>query len=133
MIKHALIHTGSGNISEEKIIRTVYFKKSLNKKNHLLVLFGKLNLEFKNMIARKKGAQFFSCCEKASPFPYLINIVQVIRQDFDAAYQVMASIWSKGKTDKQFEKFKKKKGRKSHFRAVAHPDFWEYQAGIHLK
>lgn len=82
------------------------FLKKLLEKSPLLEQLRELNLEFKNMMEQKKGEQLFSWCEKASQFPYLKSFVQGIRQDFDAVYQAMVSVWSNGQTEGQVNRLK---------------------------
>lgn len=82
------------------------FLKLLLEKSPLLEQLRELNLEFKNMMECKKGEQLFTWCEKASQFPYLKSFAQGIRQDFDAVYQAMNSIWSNGQTEGQVNRLK---------------------------
>lgn len=82
-----------------------FFQKLLEKSSQLRRL-RELNLEFKYMIDQKKGKNLHNWCEKVSQFPYLKSFVQSIRQDFDAVYQAMTSIWSNGQTEGQVNRLK---------------------------
>jgi transposase len=82
------------------------FLQKLLEKSPLLGQLREFNLEFKNMMERKKGEQLYGWCEKASQFPYLKSFVQGIWQDYNAAYQAMTSIWSNGQTEGQVNRLK---------------------------
>ncbi len=65
-----------------------------------------LNLEFKSIMAQKKGDNLKAWCEKAAQHASFKSFVQGIRQDFDAVYQAMTSCWSNGQTEGQVNRLK---------------------------
>ncbi|WP_224995226.1 ISL3 family transposase [Cesiribacter sp. SM1] len=82
------------------------FLTKLLEKSSLLKQLWELNLEFKSMMAQKKGDNLQAWCEKAVQHAPFKSFVQGIRQDFDAVYQAMSSSWSNGQTEGQVNRLK---------------------------
>ncbi|WP_225000390.1 ISL3 family transposase [Cesiribacter sp. SM1] len=82
------------------------FLTKLLEKSSLLKQLWELNLEFKSIMAQKKGDNLKAWCEKAAQHASFKSFVQGIRQDFDAVYQAMTSCWSNGQTEGQVNRLK---------------------------
>jgi transposase len=80
--------------------------EKLLEKSPLLQQARELSLEFKFLMAQKKGECLESWCQQAGQFPAFSGFVRGIRQDFQAVQQAFSSSWSNGQTEGQVNRLK---------------------------